>query len=115
MSWDYSRKIECDNILNTWKMTFQALDGKGRQFLDLLNNNFNVIKPSYAKGGSWLQSFGHSNSLCAYAMRAITNHALVGEYKLIFFPNEEFKCLCGVYFIESRRYILHKYRRFNRY
>ena len=22
ISWDYSKKIECDNILNTWKMTF---------------------------------------------------------------------------------------------
>jgi len=51
MSWDYSRKIKCDNILNTWKMTFQALDSKGRQFLDLLDDNFNVIKPSYTKGG----------------------------------------------------------------
>jgi len=45
-SWDYSRKIECNNMLNTWKMTFQALDGKGRQFLDLLDDNFNVIEPS---------------------------------------------------------------------
>ena len=32
-------------------MTFQALDGKERQFLDLMDNNFNVIEPSYTKGG----------------------------------------------------------------
>jgi len=51
MSWDYSKKTECDNILNNWKMTFQALDGKGNQFLNLLDNNFNIIEPFYAKGG----------------------------------------------------------------
>jgi len=54
MSWDFSRKSECDDILCIWKMTFQALDGKRNHFLDLLNVNFNVIKPSYAKGGPWL-------------------------------------------------------------
>ena len=52
ISWNYSRKIDCDDILNTWKMTFQALDGKERYFLDLLDDNFNVIKSSYTKGGS---------------------------------------------------------------
>ena len=30
MSWNYSNKTECDNILNIWKMTFQASDGKGK-------------------------------------------------------------------------------------
>ena len=51
MSWDYSKKIECDDILNTWKLTFQASDGKERHFLNLLDNNFNIIEPSYTKGG----------------------------------------------------------------
>ena len=46
-------------------MTFQALDGKGNHFLDLLDDNLNVIEPLYSKGGPWLQAFGHSNSLCA--------------------------------------------------
>ena len=96
-------------------MTFQALDGKERQFLDLLDNNFDIIKPSYTKGGPWLQSFGHSNLLYTHTIRAITNHALIGEYKLRFFLNEEFKCLCGTYPIESRRHILHDCMRFNRY
>ena len=114
-SWDYSRKIECDNILNTWKMTFQALDGKERQFLDLLDDNFNIIEPSYAKGGPWLQLFGHSNSLCVCAMREITNHALIGKHRLRFFPDEKFKCPCGVYPIKSRRHILYECRRFNGY
>jgi len=50
MSWDYSKKIECDDILNTWKITFQASDEKERHFLNLLDDNFNVIEPSYTRG-----------------------------------------------------------------
>ena len=46
-------------------MTFQASDGKGNHFLDLLDDDLNAIEPSYSKGGPWLQAFGHSNSLCA--------------------------------------------------
>ena len=46
-------------------MTFQALDGKGIHFLDLLDGDLNVIELSYSKGGPWLQTFGHSNLLCA--------------------------------------------------
>ena len=29
LSWDFSKKSECDNILFSWKMTFQASDLKG--------------------------------------------------------------------------------------
>jgi len=115
MSWDYCKKIKCDDIINNWKMTFQTSDGKGRQFLNLIDDNFNVIESSYTKGGLWLQIFGHSNSLCAHTMRAITNHALIGEYQLRFFPSEEFRCPYGNYPIESRRHILHNCMRFNRY
>ena len=61
-------------------MTFQALDGKERHFLDLVNDNFKNIEPSYTKEGPWLQTFGYSNSLCAHATRAIKNYALIGEY-----------------------------------
>ena len=94
---------------------FQASDGKRKQFLDLLDNNSNTIEPSYVKGGPWLQAFGQSNSLCVRAMRALTNHAPIGEYRLRFFPREEFKCPCGVYPIKSRRHILHNCSRFNSY
>jgi len=89
-------------------MTFQASDGKGSQFMDLVDDNFNIIEPAYTKGGLWLQVFGHSNSLCACATRAITNHAPIGEFCLKFFPNEDFKCLCNNYPIETRRHILHE-------
>jgi len=54
MSWDYSKKMECNDILNIWKMMFQALDGKGNQFLNLLDDNYCFIEPSYVKGGLWL-------------------------------------------------------------
>ena len=115
MSKDFSRKSKCDDILNSWKMTFQASDFKERNFLNLLNCDDNIIELLYIKGGSWLKFFGHSNSLYARASRAITNHALIGEYRLRFFPREEFRCLCRTYPIEMRQHILHKYRRFNEY
>jgi len=96
-------------------MTFQALDGKGKNFLDLVSNDYEDIEPSYIKDGPWLQAFGYLNLLCARATRAITNHTPIGEYRLRFFPNEDFKCPCGNYSIESRRHILHNCMRFNGY
>jgi len=114
-SWEFSKKSESNDILNAWKMTFQASNLKKNQFLDLLDDNNNIIKPSYAKGGLWLKLIGHLNSLCAWATRAITNHASTGKYKLRFFPREEFNCPCRQYPIESRCHILHKCGRFNGY
>ena len=115
ISWDFCKKTDSNNIINQWKMTFQASDRKGKHFLDLLDDDFNTIKPSYMKDGPWLQVFGHSNSLCAHATRAITNHAPIGEYWLRFFPNKDFSCPCNNYPIESRRHILHEYKIFNGY
>jgi len=96
-------------------MTFQASDRKGKQFLDLLDDNSNAIELSYIKEGPWLQAFGQSNPLYTCTMRAITNHAPIGEYRLRFFPKEEFKCLYSVYPIESKRHILYDCSRFNGY
>ena len=96
-------------------MTFQASNFKEKQFLDLLNNNFNVIKPFQAKEEPWLKSFSYLNSLYVYATRVIMNHTFIGKYKLRFFFKKEFKCLCRLYLIKSRHYILHKCRKFNRY
>jgi len=108
ISWNFSKKRESNDILKVWKMTFQASNIKGNQFLDLLDDDNSIIEPSYVKGGSWLKTFGHSNLLCACATRAITNHAPIGEYRLRFFLREEFKCLCSLYLIESRCHILHE-------
>jgi len=82
ISWDFYKKTYCDESIKLWKMTFQALEGKGKHFLDLLDDDLNAIEPSYTKGGPWLQSFGHSNSLCTYATRAITNNTPIEEYRL---------------------------------
>ena len=92
-------------------MTFQVSDFKGRNFLDLLDNDLNPIELSSSKGSPWLSQFGHSNSLCAQASRAITNHAPIGEFQLKFFSREGFDCSCGFYPIETRHHILHKYHR----
>ena len=114
-SWDYCKKVNSNDIIKQWRMTFQASDGKGRHFLDLVDDNLETVELSYIKGSPWLQSFGHSNSLCARATRAIMNHALIGKYCLHFFPNEEFKCPCRSYLIETRRHILHECMRHNGY
>jgi len=115
ISWDYCKKTDSDDIINHWKMTFQASDGKGKHFLDLVDDNLNIIEPVYTKGGPWLQVFSYSNSLYACTMRAITNYALIGEYQLRFFPNRDFKYPCNNYPIESRKHILYECSRFNGY
>jgi len=79
-SWKFNRKNKCNEILNNWKMIFQASDDKERYFLDLLDNDLNSIELTYSKEELWLKFFGHSNSLCTKATRAITNHASIGEY-----------------------------------
>jgi len=107
-SWDFCKKSDCDELIKLWKMTFQASDRKGNHFLDLLDDDLNVIEPSYSKGGPWLQAFGHSNSLCAQVVRAITNYASIGEYRLHFFSNMDFACPCNNYPIETRRHILYE-------
>jgi len=94
---------------------FQASDFKENYFLNLLDNNYLSIKPTYMKGGAWFKLLGHSNSLYARATRAITNHTPIDKYYLRFFSKENFNCLCKSYPIESRHYILHECRRFNNY
>ena len=115
ISWDYCKKSDCNESTNLWKMPFQVSDGKGRNFLKLLDDNLNAIKLSYTKGGPWLQAFGHSNLLCTRVARAITNHAPIGDYRLQFFPGMDFTCPCNNYPIETRRHILYECQRYNWY
>jgi len=102
-------------FLSMWKMTFQASDKKGNHSLELLNDENKPLEPMYSKGGTWLKYFGHSNSLCARVTRAIVNHALIGKYRLRFFPQEDFKCPCSNYPIETRCHILYDCERYNEY
>jgi len=65
--WDYCSKHNSDSITAQWRMLFQALDSKEKNFLDLLDDNLNPIEPSAIRSSPWLQHFGYSNSLCAQA------------------------------------------------
>ena len=96
-------------------MPFQASDYKGNPFLDLLDNDYLSIKPTYIKGGTWLKLIGYSNSLCVRMTRAITNHTSIGKYHSRFFPKGNFNYLYRLYPIKSRCYILHKCRKYNNY
>ena len=96
-------------------MTFQVLDDKDYNFLELLDDENNPLELTYSKGGTWLKYFGYSNFLCARATRATVNHAPIGEYQLRFFSHEDFKCLCSSYPIETRHHILHECKRYNNY
>jgi len=96
-------------------MMFQASNDKGRNFLELLNDNLNIIETTYSKGRSWLKYFGHSNLLCVKAIKAIVNHTPIGEYCLRFFLQEDFAYPCSVYPIEIRKHILYECKRYNNY
>ena len=101
-SWNFSKKYNCNDILSQWKMSFQASDLKGRNFLDLLDDDFNPLELSNIKDSPWLQHFSYSNSLYVRATRAIVNHTSIGEYRLRFFPREDFSCPYRLYSIESQ-------------
>ena len=96
-------------------MHFQVADSREKSFLNLLDNDCNLIKPSNIKGSSWLQYFGISNLLYARVIKAIINHASIGEYRLRFFPRKDFSCPYSMYPIETRRHILYECSRFNKY
>ncbi len=67
LSWDFCKKSELHKLNKLWKMNFPSVGREGQPFLELLDNDLNTIKPSYVRGGPWLQAFGQSNSLCARA------------------------------------------------
>ena len=106
----FSKKKECASILKKQQITFQALDYKRKNFLDLNNNNNLCIKLTYSEDNTWLKHIEHSKIQCACATRAIINHTLTSKYRLKFFPKESFTCSYRGYPIESRNHILNSYR-----
>ena len=114
-SWDFCNKRESDLAILQWRMFFQAADSRGKNFLDLLDDDLNPIEPSNVKGSPWLQYFSLSNLLCIRATRAIINHTLIGKYRLRFFPREDFSCPCSIHPIKTRRHILYDCSRFKKY
>jgi len=71
----FSQKKECDNILCEWQTSFANSIKKGHYFLNFEDEKQRVIKPTYAKGGSWLPVIGFTNSLCARFTCMTTGHA----------------------------------------
>jgi len=65
-----------------------------------------VIKPTYAKGSSWLPSIGFTNSLCARFTHMTMGHAPIGEYRQRFFPNLPTSCPCGEAEVQTREHII---------
>ena len=109
----FSRKKERNFIVHKWQVYFQALEYKGRNFLNLNDNNYQPICLTYTK--VWIKHFGFSNLMCAYITRLITNHAPIGKYSLRFSPKESFTYLCENYLFKMRRHILFEYVQYNKF
>ena len=54
LSWNFCKKQECNSISTMWKMTFQVLDLKEKNFLELLSDDSKPLEPSTIKDGPWL-------------------------------------------------------------
>jgi len=91
----FSKKKEYDNTLCEWQTHFANSLKKGHYFLNFEDKKGIVIKPTYAKGGSWLSVIGFTNSLCARFTCMTTGHAPIGEYRQRFFPQLPASCSCG--------------------
>jgi len=63
----------------------------------------------------WMKFCGISNSLCTHITRIITNYASIDKYRLRFFPKKSIVYICGKYLIETRRHILFKCSRYNKF
>jgi len=107
-----SKKKECNLILELWQKSFKDSKKKGQLFLEFEDNNKRVIKPTYAKRGSWLPHIRISNSVCARFTRMMLGHASIGEYWQKFFPNTPIHCPCGEAEIETREHIFMQCRRY---
>ena len=108
-----SKKLECNRSLKSWQKSFKDSKKKGQLFLEFKDDNDKVIKPTYAKGGSWLTHIGISNSVCARFTRMMLEHASIGEYWQRFFPNTPIQCPCGEADIEMREHIVMQCRRYD--
>ena len=102
----FSKKKECNKILKEWQTLFLASQKKGQSFLNFEDEKEQVIKPTYAKGGSWLLFIGFTNSLCAWFTCMTTGHTPIGEYHQRFFLNLSFRCPCGKVEVQTHKYII---------
>jgi len=109
----FSKKKKYDSALKEWQDNFVTSKKRGQLFLDFEDKKQVVIKPTYAKGGSWLPSIGFTNALCAQFTRMATGHAPIGEYQQRFFPNSSLRCPCGTADIQTQEHIVMQCLRHN--
>jgi len=102
----FNKKKECDNILYEWQDSFMTNPKRGQCFFDFEDENQKVIKPTYAKGSSWLPSIGFTNLLCACFTRMTTSHAPIREYQQRFFSHLPISCSCGEAEIQTQEHIV---------
>jgi len=79
---------------------------KGHYFLNFKDKKGIVIKPTYAKGSSWLSVIRFTNSLCARFTRMTTGYAPIGEYKQRFFSQLPTSCPYGKAEVQTRKHIV---------
>ena len=101
-----SKKKECHDIIKEWQNTFASNTKKGQYFLNFKDKEEQVIKPTYAKGGSWLPFIGFTNSLCTCFTCMTTSHAPIGEYHQRFFPHSPISCPCSKAKIQTHEHII---------
>ncbi|KJA20098.1 hypothetical protein HYPSUDRAFT_142665 [Hypholoma sublateritium FD-334 SS-4] len=81
MTLDSLRKYATDRCNAEWgQLFFRNPTFAGQQFLQLLNLDDNLIKPSYLKGGSWIPVAKASTSLVSRMTQPILGHAPISEY-----------------------------------
>ena len=94
------KKKNATLLFTNGRLYFQVSEYKGRNFLDLNDDNNQPIYPIYTRGSAWIKYFSLSNSMCIYITRLIMNYAPIGKYRLPFaYP-------CKDYPIEKRKHIL---------
>jgi len=102
----FSRKKECNNILHEWQESFVNNLKKGQCFLSFEDEKQQVIKPTYAKEGSWLPFIGFINSLSTRFTHMTTGHAPIEEYRQRFFPHLLTSCPCGEAEVQTCEHIV---------
>lgn len=98
--------------LNHSKSHSRIVKKKDQLFLEFKNNNKQVIKPTYAKEGSWLLHIGISNSVCARFTYMMLRYIPIEEYQQRFFSNMAIHCPCSKVNIETREYIFMQCKRY---
>lgn len=89
-------------------MYFQASEYKGKNFLNLNNNDDQLVWLTYTKDSTWPKHFRSLNSMCACVIILVTNHISIDEYRLRFFSKKSIIYLYTEYSIKIRRHILYK-------